>query len=186
MTRGTEISSETVQQFRCFQDLRDWEASVVAGLLEEIRLPAGEVLFRQGDPGDSVYLLTSGTVKIRMKASGAAEREVARLEAGAILGEIGLLLGEPRTATAVGEEPALLWRISQAAFRNGLQRGDTWAHQFVLTTAQVLARRLEMAGRELTALASEETEANPGAPRPVSRAADLEDLRRRLFTEWSF
>ncbi len=183
---GTEISIEAVRQFRCFQELQDWEAGVVAGLLEEIRLPAGEVLFRQGDPGDSVYLLVSGKVRIRMAGPGAGERDVAQLAAGAIFGEIGLLLDTPRTATATVEEPAVLWRISQPAFQTGLRRVDTWTHKFVLAAAQVLARRLELAGRELTALAVEQVTELPEVRRTSTQAADLDELRRRLFTEWSF
>lgn len=60
----------------------------------------GEVLMVEGDSGDTFYVVTDGKLSVRLD-SDAGQKEVAQLERGAFVGEIGALVGEPRSATVV-------------------------------------------------------------------------------------
>ena len=62
--------------------------------------PAGAVVFEEGDPGSRMYVIQSGAVRV-LKRVGAREIELARLGAGEAFGEMALLEGRPRSATAV-------------------------------------------------------------------------------------
>lgn len=66
--------------------------------LRPLDLPAGATLFRQGEPGDACYLLREGALEVVREEAG-AERRVAELEPGDILGEAALLTRAPRDAT---------------------------------------------------------------------------------------
>ena len=66
----------------------------------EHSLDEGELLFDEGDPGDSVFVIQSGEVELS-RASGIGRRTVARLGPGEFFGEMSVVLGEPRTARAV-------------------------------------------------------------------------------------
>jgi len=81
-------------------------ASELQLLIERVgmrELPAGEVVLRQGEPGDALYVVADGAVRVTTH-----DRELARLEAGAFFGELGLLTDEPRSATVTSEGCTLL------------------------------------------------------------------------------
>src|SRR3954453_16493392 len=97
----TAIDPLLVQRFHAFRDLNPDQARAAAESLEALHVTTGAVLFREGAPGDAAYVLASGRVEIRVSVPGQEDRVLATLLSGAILGEISLLLDEPRTATAI-------------------------------------------------------------------------------------
>ena len=179
------IDSALVHRFSCFQSLDTEQIAVFATHLEEVRLPAGKILFRQGDPGDSIYLLLSGQMLIKLGAPSQDDRTLATLGPGAILGELGPLVNTPRTATAITGAESHLWRISTGAFHGALQQGDAWATSFLLATAQVLGRRVMGMNEELVKL-SAQLRQNLTQPQVRKAVAEIEQLRKRLTTEWTF
>jgi NTE family protein/lysophospholipid hydrolase len=89
--------------------------------LEPVSVAAGEVIFRQGDAGDGLYLVVSGRLRISV-AAGGGERVLYDLGRDAVVGEIALLSGQPRSATvrAVRDSDLLLLRVS--SFRSLVER----------------------------------------------------------------
>jgi hypothetical protein len=81
----------------------------------EIGASAGDVLIREGDPADALYILRSGEVEVE-----AAARLLATLPAGSFFGELGLLEAIPRTATVRATTPCTLLRIDGDAFLDAL------------------------------------------------------------------
>jgi CRP/FNR family transcriptional regulator, cyclic AMP receptor protein len=179
------IDSAQVYRFSCFQSLSRDQIAILATCLEEVYLPSGKILFEQDDSGDSIYLLLSGRVTIKLGSTTEDERTLATLEAGAIFGEMGPLANTPRTATATAAAESRLWRISKAAFYDALQRGDGWATSLLLATAQVLGRRLAAMNEELVKL-SDDLHQNASQPHVRKAVAEIELLRKRLTTEWTF
>ncbi|MBV9106342.1 MAG: cyclic nucleotide-binding domain-containing protein [Verrucomicrobia bacterium] len=179
------IDSALVHRFNCFKSLNGEQIAAFAAHLEEVRLSPGEVLFRQGDPGDAIYLLISGQMLVKLGAPTQDDRTLATLVPGAILGEMGPLVNTPRTATAVSNVESRLWRISTGAFHDALQKGDAWATSFLLAAAQVLGRRVMTMNEELVKL-SAELHPNLAQPQIRKAVAEIEQLRKRLATDWTF
>lgn len=181
---AAENDTAVMQSFRCFRGMSPEETAAAARHLERMHLPPSRTLFRQGDPCDAMYLLRSGRIEIERSVPGRKNHILMTLEADTVFGEIGLLLDEPRTATARASTAVDLWRISRAAFEPALAQGESWANKFLLATAQNLARReLEVGDQLINLLAGiEEREAKP----QEARVAELELLRNRLYTQWSF
>jgi CRP/FNR family transcriptional regulator, cyclic AMP receptor protein len=179
------IDSALVQRFGCFQSLNAEQIAAFAIHLEEVGLRPGEILFKQGDLGDSFYLLLTGEILIKLGVPAQDDRTLAALGPGAILGEMGPLVNTPRTATAISSAESQLWRISTIAFHDALQRGDAWATTFLLATAQVLGRRVIGMNEELLNL-SAELRRNLAQPQIRKAVAEIEQLRKRLSTEWTF
>ncbi|MBN2624549.1 MAG: Crp/Fnr family transcriptional regulator [Acidimicrobiales bacterium] len=82
--------------------------------------PAGAVLFREGDRADRVLVLESGTVKVVTTSSGGVEHILALRTAGAVLGELAVADGGPRSATAVATTPVEALAVPAARFRTFL------------------------------------------------------------------
>lgn len=76
-----------------------------------VQLAADEILFREGDPGDALYVIVEGEVAVQ--AEGPPRVEMARLGAGAFIGEVALMTDQPRSATITATSDAELLRIDR-------------------------------------------------------------------------
>jgi CRP-like cAMP-binding protein len=106
--------------------------------------PAGAVVFEEGDPGSRMYVIQTGEVRI-LKRLGAREITLARLGAGEAFGEMALLEGQPRSATAVVEAPTRLLEIDAAAFADLVRRNG----EIALRLLRRLSARLREANRQV-------------------------------------
>jgi CRP-like cAMP-binding protein/predicted MFS family arabinose efflux permease len=95
----------------------------LARALEEVQLPAGQVVLREGDPADALYVVVSGEVAVSARGEGRRSRRLRTLGARSYFGEIGLLRGGVRTATVRTTEPTVLWRLPAADFSAALEHG---------------------------------------------------------------
>jgi CRP/FNR family cyclic AMP-dependent transcriptional regulator len=77
---------------------------------------AGEVLFAAGDAGDGCYLLDRGLLKVMLTSSRGEERTIAILGPGAVVGELSMIDGRPRSASVVALNDCLLRFTSGDAF----------------------------------------------------------------------
>jgi CRP-like cAMP-binding protein len=107
-----------------------------------VALPCGEVIFRQGDPGDALYFIVSGVVALTMDG-----REIARLGESEVFGELSIFDRELRTVTATVAEDAEVLRVSAEDFHEAVR--DTV--EIAEAVIKVLQRRLREADRQLLA-----------------------------------
>ncbi len=84
--------------------------------LELFELSAGQVLFEQGDDGDSVFVLVAGILGVRVRHGDGSETDIDRLAPGAIVGEMAVLSGQKRSATVYAINDAGLIRLSRSKF----------------------------------------------------------------------
>ena len=90
----------------------------LASVLEEKTYADGQTVFAEGDPGDSMYFIAQGRVRIEKctQATGGLRKTLTVLEAGDYLGEMALLDQKPRSASAVAVGVTRLLRLSKVAF----------------------------------------------------------------------
>src|ERR1700728_1057711 len=130
--------------------------------LEPVDVTAGEVIFRQGDAGDGLFVVVSGRLRVSVAAdgpgTGGPERVLYDLGRGAIVGEMALVTDRPRAATvhAVRDSDLLLLRVS--SFMGLLERSPA----LVSGVMRLLVDRLLAVDRLLT-------EDRPLAPTPGAR-----------------
>ncbi len=99
-----------------FRGLTPEELSPLWEQTQEYRFAPGEALLRQGEPGQGLFLLTSGMVAIQVKTFTGEERTLVHLGPGQILGEIALLDKGPHTASAVAVQPTQALFIPAESF----------------------------------------------------------------------
>jgi CRP/FNR family transcriptional regulator, cyclic AMP receptor protein len=100
----------------------------------------GTVLFEEGQPGDYMYVVQSGEVEIR-RMVGETERVLATLRAGEFLGEMAILNGKPRTATATVIETTRCLVIEAKTLESMVARNA----EIALRLIKKLAKRLDSA-----------------------------------------
>jgi CRP-like cAMP-binding protein len=121
-----------------FAALSPTDLKQLAAIATEEIFPDGEVIAQQGEPGDAMFVIVSGEVSICIENNG-SEAEVARRSSGDFVGELAIILREPRNATliALGEVRTLC--IDQKNFE-GLIRERP---EVSLVIIQVLSKRLK-------------------------------------------
>src|SRR5437870_6480674 len=87
---------------------------------DELRAPKGTVIFRQGDPGHEMFVISEGQVRLTI-GTGGVEKEVGLFGRGMFFGELSLLSEEPRSATATAAEDSTLLVIGRDVFKMMLQ-----------------------------------------------------------------
>jgi len=92
------------------------EAAVLGTFMERVDALPGDVIVRQGDPGDSLYLIEVGQADVVVGSHGGERVAVAQLGPGDYFGEIALLTGEPRIADVVAAGPMTLLRLTKEAY----------------------------------------------------------------------
>ncbi len=93
------MDNDVLRQAPLFSALDDEAAGALRSSMGENRLRRGEVLFHEGDPGDKLYIVTDGKVKLGRTSSDGRENLLAILGPGQMFGELSLFDPGPRSAT---------------------------------------------------------------------------------------
>src|SRR3954469_13486736 len=121
---GAALAIETFDHFcrnRLFEGIQPEVLQEIAPELTVVRLEPGEVIFRKGDQGDSLYLVGEGSVKISKRGRGGEQETLAFIQPGKFFGEMALLGGEPRSAMATAAESTVLATVSDRTFQHILE-----------------------------------------------------------------
>jgi CRP/FNR family transcriptional regulator, cyclic AMP receptor protein len=133
-----------------FNVLSELPETLLSGLFEDAiarTLPDGEALFRAGDAGDGCYRIQTGLVKIVVASQQGEERIISLLGPDAIVGELSMIDGRPRSASVVGIADCSLSFVSRDKFQKYSEAHPELTSYLVRT----LARRLRDADEALAA-----------------------------------
>ena len=119
-----------------------------------VRLCGGVTVFRQGDPGGSMYVIRAGKVRV-LKESHGRQRVVTTLGPGEFFGEMAVVTGRPRSATVEVVEEAELLKVPA----DKLQEMVTGTGEIAIRLIRHLAERLESANRFIDVLLEDDTTA---------------------------
>ena len=134
-----------VEKFSTLPLFEGLSSREIAGLLrvaEYVESDAGDVVVRQGEPCDGMYVIASGAFEVIKRGRDGTECRLARLEDFTFFGEMSLITDDARSASVVCVEPARLKRIPKDAFRKLIHEEDLAALKVAWNMSRVLARRL--------------------------------------------
>lgn len=124
-------------------------------VLERRFVPENTLIMRQGEPGNSAYLIQSGRVSVYTQHEGKTI-ELAKLEAGQIFGEMALIFDETRSASVKSLEDCTLIVLTRQSFKQKLERSDPTIRAIV----QMLTQRVSSANKSV-----------------INKKADMEELQ---------
>jgi CRP/FNR family cyclic AMP-dependent transcriptional regulator len=144
------MTLEALRSVPLFASLGDESASALRELLELELRPAGSVLFRKGEQGGAMYLIEGGRVRIHIKDDDGEEVTLAELAAGDFFGEMSILDGKPRSATATVSEDARLAVLSRQHFHDFVGRSPEVALSMLAAITERLRHTDEMLRQRVT------------------------------------
>jgi CRP/FNR family transcriptional regulator, cyclic AMP receptor protein len=129
---------EVLARAGLFQGIDPEVAAPIIKELEYVDVSRGEVIFAEGEPGDSLYIVLSGKVKVSRRAQDGRENMLAVMGPSELIGELSLFDPGPRTATALAITDTRLAKLKQSMLRPWI----TQHPEIALQLLHVLARRL--------------------------------------------
>lgn len=126
---------ELLKEVPLFASLGKAQLAQVASIADEIDLPDGRVLTREGERGREFFVLIDGEVEVRRNG-----RKVRTMGSGEFLGELALISDRPRTATVTATKPLRVLVVRDTDFRSVLLRTP----QIALNVLEAAARRMPM------------------------------------------
>jgi CRP-like cAMP-binding protein len=164
----TGITSAELRNIGLFGALSDDVLGVLSGMLSVVIPEIGEVIFREGDEGNAMYVVLAGEVEVTKASRNGVDARVAMLGPGDWFGEMSIVDIQPRSATVRAIAPSRLVRIS-AADLDSLYRHDVRSYAIVvLNLARELSRRLRVADGILADLIANVLDSYIAKPRPKS------------------
>lgn len=137
-----------------------------------IDVPAGQAVFREGEAGQSMYIVESGAIEIRRAARGT--QPVAVLGPGDFFGEMAMLEDQPRFASALAREPTRLLRIERAEFADLVRQNIEIAVRIMRKLVARQRRTENQLAEALAEVARLRAAPAPAAAAPAARPAPVQ------------
>ncbi|HEX4083846.1 MAG TPA: mechanosensitive ion channel family protein [Chthoniobacteraceae bacterium] len=131
---------DALVRLELFDALTEEERTEIAHRLITAHFVRGEVITRQGAEAHWLYIIAEGDADVKVEHGGMVQT-VATLHAGQLFGEMGLMTGEPRTASVIAITEVTCYRLGKEAFEDILHRRPSVAEQMSVILAQ---RRVEL------------------------------------------
>ena len=129
---------EVLARSGIFQGVDPEAAEALAKEMDTIEVRKGDIVFNEGEAGDSLYIVLSGKIKLGRRAADGRQNLVSIMGPSDMLGELSLFDPGPRTATATAVTDTRLARLKKSSLRPWLNNRPEIAEQLL----RVLARRL--------------------------------------------
>ena len=141
-------AAETLKRVPLFSDLADGELTRFADVMREREYPRNSVILFEDDPGDALYIVSSGQVKVVLIGEDGREVILSVLGDGDFFGEMSLIDDEPRSAHVIAMKDSHLLVLRRDDFQVQLQQHPSVA----LKLLRVLVQRLRRADEKIGSL----------------------------------
>jgi CRP/FNR family transcriptional regulator, cyclic AMP receptor protein len=138
--------AEFLQNVRLFREVDRPALLALTARLRERRLRKGQVLFREGDQGEEMFLVRDGSILVSKAVTGKVEQVLARFGPGDFFGEMSLFDRSPRSATIQAESEATLLALDRDNLSDLIEVNPRAAAAFFHGLVQVFIERLRASG----------------------------------------
>ena len=177
---------ERLKALALFRRLPEAKLEELAKILAVKMLPAGALIFEDGSPGDSMFLLAGGQVRIEKRVEAGGFAELALMSPGDVFGELALIDRVPRSARAVAQTDATLFVLARPDLEQWLRSDALMAVGFFVEMLRVVSSRIRHSTEELVLLYDV---SHLAVQRFENETAFLEAVLRRMIPhlsgEWS-
>ena len=147
------LNQDFLKQTVLFKDLTEEELLEIILIGHVKKYPADTVIFEEGDPGDKLYCIISGSVRISKMHNG-TEEALAVLEAKSFFGEMTLFDRQPRSAHAISHGPAEVFAISTDDLTRLFEKNKSIGYKFLWAFCLTLTNRLRTTNEKFQVIMS--------------------------------
>jgi CRP/FNR family transcriptional regulator, cyclic AMP receptor protein len=133
-----------------FADLSETDRQALAAELSHLQFKKGDAIFFEGDPGQTLYIVESGNVRIYLHTEDGQETSVNVCTSGDIFGELAVIDGLPRSASAIALEDSVVLALNREQFRECTRRYPQLAFNFL----KALSVRVRYNTRQIDSLSA--------------------------------
>jgi CRP-like cAMP-binding protein len=159
--------------------LENAEVDALMAISQTVEAPAGQFIFREGEPGDGLYVVVNGKVEIHKRDRDGKDHALNTLSANAVFGEMSLIADGKRSASAKTAAAATLLKVPAAEFKKLVAGGQVAALKVISNLARILSSRLTEVNERLLALLDEQAKSGP-------KKDEVADLKKKLLSDWGF
>jgi CRP-like cAMP-binding protein len=147
--KDTSELHDFVRTVELFKDLNNEELGKIIKLCSAEKVGNGRIIFQEGSPGDKIYIIVSGEVRISKKIQGIGEEAFAFLRSGDFFGEMSFIDRNPRSAMAVTDEDTKLLTIENSDLDNLLKDEPILANKILWAFCKTFSNRLRQTNEKI-------------------------------------
>ena len=138
-----------LKQAAIFQDLDDGEIARITEVCREQQFASGQYVFKEGEPGNRLFIIAQGEVRISRTIPGSGEEALAVLKPGACFGEMSIFDRSERSTDAIANTACTLITISRSDFELLLDFNRDVAYKVLWSVVRLLSGRLRVTNDNL-------------------------------------
>jgi len=135
------LKGSQLRRIRLFADMTDQQTEQFVNLIEKVKVRSFAPIVKQGEHGDSMFLILDGEARVSIKVNG-KEDTIAMLGVGDFFGEISLMDAGPRSADVTANKDCTLLKLSKANFENIVNQNAEIASRFLMAMNRYLGGRI--------------------------------------------
>lgn len=140
---------EIIRQAAVFADLTDDELGHVTEICSEQKFKSAQTIFKEGEPGNRLYIIAEGEVRISRNVPGSGEEALTVLKKGACFGEMSVFDRSERSTDAIANTACILLTISRSDFEIMLDFNRDIAYKILWSVVRLLSQRLRITNDNL-------------------------------------
>ncbi len=143
------MNLELIKQAAVFADLTDDELGHIAEICNEQKFKSAQTIFKEGEPGNRLYIIAEGEVRISRDVPGSGEEALTVLKKGACFGEMSVFDRSERSTDAIANTACILLTISRSDFEIMLDFNREIAYKILWSVVRLLSERLRITNDNL-------------------------------------
>jgi CRP-like cAMP-binding protein len=143
------MDKDLIRQAAIFADLDDEELDAVAEICKEQQFKFGQTIFKEGEPGNRLFIIADGEVRISRDVPGSGEEALTVLKPGACFGEMAVLDRSERSTDAIANTDCTLLTITRPDFEMLLDFNRELGYKILWSVVRLLCERLRITNDNL-------------------------------------
>jgi CRP-like cAMP-binding protein len=143
------MNVDLIKQARIFADLDEDELARVSEICQEQHFKSAQTIFKEGDPGGRLYIISDGEVRISRQVPGSGEEALSVLKPGACFGEMAVFERSERSTDAIANTDCTLITITRPDFEMLLDFNRDLAFKVLWAVVRLLSERLRITNDNL-------------------------------------
>jgi len=145
-----KVLRDALKNTMIFSDLDEAELDILVSLMKKAKFDQGEIVFREGEEGDTMYVILDGSINIFVPLANETEISLATMKKGNFFGDMAIIENAPRSASCKALESCNLIALNRSNFYDIIRRHPETALKILYRMMNIMAERFKTSGAALS------------------------------------